>query len=226
MTIVCYDGKRMVADTLASTGDLKIPGAFQKIHHPGPDEYWEINGTKVIAFGHSGSLGAIPYVRELLTQGITYKTIIKPEIDLVFEVLCVLETGDAYILSTEPTRAKGPGAHEFIVLPVPVPTAVGSGAPYAFAAMGPKDKNQAEKGVEAAKRLCPFCGGDNVIWELPAPPETPSRRPELTVSEILSKEDSYPIGKFNVGQLKEVVGEIVNGLIKKADEPTKEQSNG
>ena len=220
MTIVVYDGKKMIADTLAATENMKLPGDFQKIYHPADDEYWEINNTKVIAFGFSGVLSAVPYIRDLLNQGVTYRTLIKPDIDLIFEVLCVVETGEAYVLSTEPTRAKGPGAHEFVMIPVPVPTAVGSGAVFAYAAMGPKDKNQAEKGIEAAKRLCPFCGGGNVVWELPPPPAVKSVRPSLTVAEVMSKEDAYPINGFNVGMLKEVVGEIVNGIVNKADKPT------
>lgn len=222
MTIVCYDGKKMITDTLAATGDMKFPGNFQKIYHPAEDEYWEINKTKVIAFGFSGGLTAVPYVRDLLNQGVTYRTLIKPDIDLIFEVICVLETGEAYVLSTEPARAKGPGAHEFVMIPVTLPVAVGSGAPYAFAAMGPKDKNQAEKGVEAAKRLCPFCGGDTAVWELPPVPEVLSERPTLTATEVMSKEDAYPINGFNVGMLKEVVGEIVHGIVNRADKPAGE----
>jgi hypothetical protein len=226
MTIVCYDGKKMIADSLAATGDMKLPGAFQKIYHPLDDEYWEINKTKVIAFGFSGALPAIPYIRELLSQGVTYRTIIKPDIDVVFEALCVLETGDAYVLSTEPTRAKGPSAHEFVMVPVPVPVAVGSGGVFAYAAMGPKDKNQAEKGVEAAKRLCPFCGGDNVVWELPPPPEVPSKRPVSVLPELVNIEETYPINGLNMGQLKHVVSGIVSDLMKKADEPVTEVKNG
>lgn len=218
MTIVCYDGKKMIADSLAATGDMKLPGVFQKIYHPAEDEYWEINGTKVIAFGFSGALPAIPYVMELLNQGVTFRTLIKPDIDLIFEALCVLETGDAYVLSTEPTRSKGPGAHEFVMVPVPVPVAVGSGAVFAYAAMGPKDKNQAEKGVEAAKRLCPFCGGDNVVWDLPTPPTEKSQRRLLTPVEIMSKEDSQPIASYNLGSLKGLIEIIAKDMIKKADE--------
>lgn len=222
MTIVVYDGKKMIADTLAATENMKLPGDFQKIYHPADDEYWEINSTKVIAFGFSGVLSAVPYIRDLLNQGVTYRTLIKPDIDLIFEVLCVVETGEAYVLSTEPTRSKGPGAHEFVMIPVPVPTAVGSGAVFAYAAMGPKDKNQAEKGIEAAKRLCPFCGGDNVVWELPPAPAVKSQRPVLTIADIMSKEDGFPLTGLNVGQLKGVVNNLINGLLKKADEPTPE----
>lgn len=222
MTIVVYDGKKMIADTLAATENMKLPGDFQKIYHPADDEYWEINNTKVIAFGFSGVLSAVPYIRDLLNQGVTYRTLIKPDIDLIFEVLCVVETGEAYVLSTEPTRAKGPGAHEFVMIPVPVPTAVGSGAVFAYAAMGPKDKNQAEKGIEAAKRLCPFCGGGNVVWELPPPPAVKSQRPALTAAEIMDKEDAFPIGNYNLGSLKGLIEIIAKELIKKADEPTPE----
>lgn len=225
MTIVVYDGKKMISDSLATTENMKLPGIFQKIYHPALDEYWEINGTKVIAFGFSGGLPAIPYVRELLSQGVTFRTIIKPDIDVIFEAVCVLETGDAYVLSTEPTRSKGPGAHEFVMIPVPVPVAVGSGSVFAYAAMGPKDKNQAERGVEAAKRLCPFCGGDNVVWELPPAPAVPSTRPLLTIAELMSKEDSHPISNINIGQLKGLLETTVKHLIKKADEPVTKENN-
>jgi len=219
MTIVAYDGKKMIADSLGSVGDLKLPGGVKKIYEPEADEYWEINGTKVIAFGMSGLLAGAPYVRELLQKGITHRTVISPSHDQFFEALCILETGDAYVLSTEPHRAKGPGAHEFIMLPVSVPIAIGSGAPYALAIMSAKDGNQAEKGVAAAKRLCAHCGGDNVVWHLPPPPEVKSVRPVLTVSELLAKGDDHPINNFNVGMLREVVGEIVHGIVNRADKP-------
>lgn len=222
MTIIVYDGKKMIGDGLVVAGDMKLPGDSKKIFTPEGDEYWEINGTKVIAFGIAGLFAAVPYVKELLQKGITHRTIIRPEFDLGFEALCVLETGDAYVLSTEPNRAKGPGAHEFIFLPFPPPIAIGSGAPYAFAVMGPKDKNQAEKGVEAAKRLCTYCGGENTVWELPPAPEVKSVRPLLTATELLKKEDTYPINGFNVGQLKEVIGEIVHGIVNRADKPAAE----
>lgn len=219
MTIIVYDGKKMIADSLAVSSDMKLPSAVQKIYEPEGDEYWEINGTKVLAFGMAGLFAAVPYVKELLQKGVTYRTVIRPEYDLGFEVLCVLETGESYILNTETTRQKGPGAHEFIMLPMPAPIAVGSGAVYALAVMSAKQHNSAEKGVEAAKRMCPYCGGDNVVWELPTPPEAPSKRPALTVAEIMSKEDAFPINGFNVGMLKEVVGEIVHGIVNRADKP-------
>lgn len=222
MTIIVYDGKKMIADSLAVSNDVKLPAAVQKIYEPGPDEYWEINGTKVLAFGMAGLFAAVPYVKELLQKGVTYRTVIRPEYDLGFEVLCVLETGDSYILNTETTRQKGPGAHEFIMLPMPAPIAVGSGSVYAMAVMSAKQHNSAEKGVEAAKRMCPYCGGDNAVWELPPPPAVPSKRPSLTVAEVMSKEDAYPINGFNVGMLKEVVGEIVHGIVNRADKPAGE----
>lgn len=218
MTIVAYDGKKMIADSLAVASEMKLPGICQKIFEPGPDEYWEINGTRVLVFGMSGLLAAVPYVKELLQKGINHRTIIRPEYDLGFEVLCVLETGDAYVLSTEPSRTKGPGAHDFIMLPVALPIAVGSGAPFALAVMGPKDKNQAEKGVEAAKRLCIHCGGENVVWELPTPPEVKSTRPVLSVDEIMKKDDDQPISNFSLGSLKGLIEQVAKEFIKKADE--------
>lgn len=222
MTIIVYDGKKMIADSLAVSNDVKIPTGVQKIYEPEADEYWEINGTKVLAFGMAGLFAAVPYVKELLQKGVTYRTVIRPEYDLGFEVLCVLETGDSYILNTETIRQKGPGAHEFIMLPMPAPIAVGSGAVYAMAVMSAKQYNSAEKGVEAAKRMCPYCGGDNTVWELPPPPAVPSKRPSLSVAEIMNKEDTYPINGFNVGMLKEVVGEIVHGIVNRADKPAGE----
>ena len=209
MTIVCYDGKKMVADTMLSTDDMKIPGRIKKIYEPEADEYWEINGVKVIAFGFSGSLVAIPYVIELLEQGVTHRTVMKPELDISFEALCVLETGHCYVLATETNRSKGPGGHDLYILPLEVPTAVGSGTPYATSVMGPKDKNQAEKGVAAAMRLCPFCGGDTVTWEFPGAPKVPSKRPIKTTEELL-KDESRLLQKFSVGEIKSMVGDLVN----------------
>lgn len=212
MTIVCYDGKKMVADTLLSTDDMKIPGRVQKIYEPDPDEYWEINGVKVIAFGYSGSWVAIPYIRELLQKGVTHRSVIQPEIDIIFDVLCILETGHCYVMSTNPNRTRGPGAHDFLMMPLEVPTAVGSGTPYAIAVMGPKDKNQAEKGVAAAIRLCPFCGGDTVTWVFPGAPEVPSKRPVLTPEQML-EDESRLMEKFSVHEVKSLVGDLVTKFL-------------
>lgn len=108
------------------------------------------------------------------------------------------------------------------MLPMPAPIAVGSGAVYAMAVMSAKQHNSAEKGVEAAKRMCPYCGGDNTVWELPPPPAVPSKRPLLTAADILNMEDSFPIGNYNLGSLKGLIEIIAKDLIKKADEPTPE----
>jgi len=225
MTIVVYDGKKMIADSLATMHEeIKMPGAIKKIIEPETDEYWEINGVKVLAFGFSGMLAAVPYVRELLQQGISYRSVIKPEHDLYFEVLCILETGDCYVLNAFKDRDKEPGHHNLLVHPITPPAAVGCGSVFALAVMGPKEKNQAEKGVEAAIRMSPYCGGEVFTWTLPPVPEVPSKRPFLTVSEILNQDDDKPIKDFSVGQLKEVVGELVQELTRKATQPTKEKA--
>lgn len=228
MTIVCYDGKQMVADTVMSTSDMLFPGVTKKIYEPGPDEYWEVNGVKVVAMGFSGNFAGVAYVIELLNKGVTYRTILEPNVDVHVEVILVLETGEAYVLSISPSENRHmPGKHDLMVFPIDLPVAVGSGTAFAFAAMEKAKPGMALKGVKAAIKLCPFCGGEPVTWDLPTPPAEPSKRPVGIPEEEMT--DNRVIDGMTLGQLKKLVKEMsstalneIGPLVDKAQDLLKE----
>lgn len=173
MTCVVYDGQQLITDSQVTLADMAIPTPMQKIFTPRDDEYWEINGVRVIAFGFAGSLAGIPYVNELLNAGITHRTVLTPETDTHIDAICVLETGDSYILSSCTNRQ---GKQDTVCLPMNPPVSVGSGSPYAYALLE-KGKPCAVKAVKAAIKLDVNCGGDLQVWDLPPVPEVLSKRP-------------------------------------------------
>jgi len=219
MTVVAYDGQELVTDSQMTMADMKLPAGGQKLFTPKEDEYWEINGVKVLAYGFAGGATAIPYVREMLQKGITYRSVLQPEIDLSFDALCVLENGSCYVISGHPART---GKQDVVCIPMDPPVAVGSGAPYAYSQMEIGKKGRAQAGVKAAIKLDISCGGDLQIFNLPPIPEVLSTRPappEVNIKEVGSK-----VGDMSIEQLTSLIKDITRDMHPLPSPPAEEES--
>lgn len=172
MTAVAYDGKLLVSDSRMTMGNMVGLTSFQKIYTPEPNEYWEVNGIKAVAFGLSGNAMSAEYIREKLGEGINFRTKFE-EKDMVFSAIVVDENGTAYKWSVTKIRKRDEDRWEFI--PMLPPVAIGSGQ---FFAMGifAIGKN-AKVAVKTACRLDKYSGGDLQIWQFPGKPVVPSVRP-------------------------------------------------
>lgn len=203
MTVIVYDGAELVSDSLMTMDMLKVPAAAKKIFTPEAHEYWEINGVKVLAFGFAGQYIAIPYVQELLQAGVTFRTVMEPEVDLSFDAICVLENGASYILSGAPGRG---GKQNVVCIPIDPPLAVGSGSPYAYSMMEIGKKGRAQAAVKAAIKLDMGCGGELQVFTLPAVPEVLSKRPPAP--DVVVTENNTKIGDMTLEQLTTIIKDV------------------
>ena len=182
MTIVCTDGKELVSDSQVSMGDMAHPSAFKKIYTPEENEYWEVYGVKVIAFGLAGDAEAAIYIREKLSEGVTHRTRFEHD-DLAFGCIVIDENGTCYEWFSV-TNAKN-GRNTNRLLPLLPPLAIGSGRDYAYAVLSiGKD---AKTAVKAAIKLDNCSGGELQIFKIPPKPETPSVRPKALEVPVVEK---------------------------------------
>lgn len=217
MTCVAFDGKLLVTDSQLTQGDTILPTKCQKIYTPEEGEYWDINGARILAFGFAGHFHAVHYVKEMLNKGITPRTQLTPETDVVFECICVTEKGDSYLFSSYVTRKD---RQETTCFPVNPPLSVGSGSLFAYAMMENGKTNTAVKAVKTAINLDVNCGGELQIWELPTPPETPSVRPVVEPTPVT--EATQSIGDMTLDALKSTIKDVLKDMVTvKPKEPTK-----
>lgn len=174
MTVVAFDGKKLVSDSQVSLGTTAAPGAFKKIYEPDEGEYWECYGTKVLAFGVSGDGKAIGYIRDKLCEGITHRTRFDDVEELGFGTLLILEDGLCYRWQVGKRHGRPQNADLTLLLP---PCTVGSGHAYALGVLSiGKD---IETAVKCAIKLDKYSGGDLQVWELPPKPAIKSQRPVI-----------------------------------------------
>ena len=179
MTTICYDGRELVSDSQATVGDAIGIAPFRKIHQPEEGEYWEIYGTKVLAFGLTGDAGSIEYIKDKLSEGIDHRTRFSHEDgDLIFRAIVINENADAFLWRVVKTKERDRNKTE--LLPMLPPVAIGSGQSFAqgVLAIG----KSAKQAVKTAMRLCPYTGGALQIFEIPPKPETKSVRPTVAVT--------------------------------------------
>lgn len=173
MTVVCWDGKELVSDSQMNLGDLIQPSPFQKIYLPGENDYWEIRGVKIVAFGIAGDAFSIEYVKEKLQQGIDHKTRFEENKDLGFHAILINENGEAFVWRYVKNSDRNRERVE--LLPMLPPVAIGSGMEFALGCMA--IGKSARVGVKAACRLDVSCGGAIQHFLFEGKPAIPSKRP-------------------------------------------------
>ena len=209
MTTVCWDGKKLVSDSFMSLDNMILPAAQQKIFCPAEGEWWGIHGIKVIAFGFSGSMNSMEFVKDLLRTGLDHKSKIDEAQEHSVNVICILETGESYIISSAMVR----GRQSTVLLAMGPPLAVGSGENFAYAVMSTGKDSIA--GVKTASKLDAFTGGDLQVWEFPGVPDVLSVRPgteaPTDAEKPITRAEVEGIVKHYVDQAKQPLPEPGHG---------------
>jgi len=180
MTTVVWDGKELVSDSQITSMDTAELAPFRKIHTPEEDEYWEVKGVKVLAFGLAGDAMAIDYIREKLNAGINFRTKFDDAHDLVFRAVLINEKGEAFLWTVIKNKERNRERNE--LLPMLPPIAIGSGREFALGVMA-TPKGDARAAVKAAIRLDVGSGGNLQYFLFPGVPDTLSVRPPKPVEE-------------------------------------------
>lgn len=209
ITTICWDGKTLATDSKSTMSGMALLGNCQKIYHPAENEYWSVQGVKVIALAIAGKIADLPFAIEALNEGLTHRT----DIDwFSLDFLCILidETGQAWYwgMARDPQQ-KG----ELITLvPITGPITGGSGSRIAAAVLS--IGADAKTAVEAAIRLDNGSGGEVVTWEFPGAPAVPSVRPHV------DKPPAMPatMDEFHAA-VNHAVVKAVNHVFKLAEEP-------
>ena len=197
----------------------------KKIFTPEGDQYWEIQGQKVLAFGICGDSQSLPYILEELEKGVTHKTRFTVE-KLDFLIMAVTEHGVCWYwgVDIDPRRASPIN----ILNPNSGPCSAGSGQIIAHAVMGVT--GDATQAITQAIRLDIYSGGEIQTWTFPGKPEVFSKRPapELPKDAVFSQEQVMQI--FEAALAKEkakqagITQQAVNDAMEKA-KLTKEDVN-
>ena len=173
MTTICFDMKTLASDSKASQGGVAMIGDHSKIYLPKDDEYWEIQGVKILAFALAGDPDVLPWVKEALEEGVTHRTTLDelPETDFV--IIAVDELGQGWYFGLD--RNSRRGINKVILSSIQGPLAAGSGMVVATAVMS--IGKSAREAVEQAIRLDNHSGGAIQEWVYPGAPEVLSKRP-------------------------------------------------
>jgi len=194
MTTLAFCNGVLAADSQATQDETVALGEAKKIHTPTEDEYWEIQGIKVLAFGLCGNAQDLAYVKEELSVGVTHRTRIQgPEV-LDFLIIAVTEDGMPWYwgINRNPRRQHN---YDIVVLePLTGPATGGSGQTIATAVLSVT--GCAVKAIEAAIKLDIYSGGPVQAWTYPGKPEVMSTRPvKEAAPSPLSKEQMVEIMK-------------------------------
>ncbi|MNM27094.1 hypothetical protein D3C81_375780 [compost metagenome] len=216
MTTLCWDGKSLAADSRESIREMVLPTVCNKIHEPGPDEYWEVGGVKCLAFALAGMSSGVPYLTEMLRAGVTHRSKFPEDVEMVFNAIMVLEDHTAWVMTVVPSK----GRTVTYAIPGNPPIATGSGENFAYSIMS--IGKSAEAAVKHAMKLDPWTGGEVHVFTPPPKPEVPSKRPET--SAPLGADNSFKLGDLNLDQLKAVIRSIVDPAEKPMSEELQEAS--
>jgi len=185
MSTVAFDGKRLVSDSSISVDNTVSQTPFRKIFTPDDDgEYWEICGVKAVAFATVGLPCSGRELRKALQKGLDEDTDTSCFTEQ-FDGIVIDENGVAHQLVA---TARNKGGQEIIRLHF-IPTmgmvAIGSGEQYAMAVMSVG--KSARSAIKAAIALNIDTAGCLQVFEVPPKPETPSKRPAVSVEAIEAK---------------------------------------
>ena len=187
MTTIAYDGSLLVSDSAMTVDSTMYPAAFRKIYTPEEGEYWDMNGVRILAFGHAGDVETIHLVKEELAKGLTYKTTIDAP-NMSFSTLMIDENGLAHMWLFSSHKQQD----SYTLLPMLPPVAVGSGSDFAMAVM--TIGKSAKVAVKASIKLDINSDGNLQIFEFPGKPEKPSKRPEIetpTLPEVVTEKGTF-----------------------------------
>lgn len=179
MTTICWDGKTLATDSKASQRDIAMLGDHKKLYLPTEDQYWEIQGVKVLAFALAGDPDVLPWVLEALDKGVTHRTGLEDIQETDFVTLCITEKGEAWYFGL--SRNARQGRNTVILSPIFGPGAAGTGQVIANAVMS--IGRSAKDAVKQAIRLDNHSGGAIQSWEFPGVPEVLSKRPVVVEEE-------------------------------------------
>lgn len=223
MTTLAYDGKILATDSKGSQGNIALIDGVKKLYTPKENEYWSIQGVKVLAFGLGGNPDDLPWILEELNKGVTHRTTLDEAFELNFLIIAVDETGTGWYWSMYRSEGK---KENWVLSPIGANLAAGSGQTVAKAILSVGAG--AVAAVEAACKLDNHSGGEIQTWEFPGAPETPSVRPAPVVAAVppvLTMEEQDTQRKLLEDRQYEaairiVGGRLFNDTVKKAVEAT------
>lgn len=194
MTTLAFCNGVLAADSQSTQDETVGLGEAKKIFTPNEDEYWDIQGIKVLAFALCGNAQDLAYVKEELSVGVTHRTRIQgPEV-LDFLIMAVTEDGTCWYwgINRNPRRQHN---YDVVVLePLPGSGTGGSGQTIAKAVLSVT--GCAVKAIEVASKLDLYTGGPIQTWTYPGKPEVMSKRPvKEPAASPLSKEQMIEIMK-------------------------------
>lgn len=172
MTTLVYDGKTLASDSQATQESVVMLAQAKKIYEPGPGEYWEIMGVKVLAMAIAGDPDMLPWAIDALNNGVTHKTDFGAA-EVNFISILVDETGLGWLWGC--SRMPKRGLDNYIMSPITGVLAAGSGQVLANALLSVG--LTAPDVIERVSKLDIFTGGDVQTWEFPGKPAVPSKRP-------------------------------------------------
>ena len=186
MTTICWDGKVLATDSKASQRDIAMIGDHKKLYLPTADQYWEIQGTKVLAFALAGDPDVLPWVLEALEKGVTHRTGLEDIQETDFVTLCITEKGEAWYFGL--SRNARQGRNTVILSPIFGPGSAGTGQVIANAVMS--IGRSARDAIKQAIRLDNHSGGAIQSWDFPGVPEVLSTRPVVVEEKPATQIDT------------------------------------
>lgn len=151
MTTIAFDGRFLAADGRATAGGMITNKNTQKIF----PLKMIANGLEVDGvIAGAGSFEAICLIKKHLESYDLFDAELIPELEPESAgVLVILETGEVYVLE-----------HKLVPMTQEVPCSIGSGSPYAQAAM--VAGKSAPAAVEVAKELDCYSGGNVRVFDV------------------------------------------------------------
>lgn len=151
MTTIAFDGRFLASDGRATAGGMITGKQVQKIFPLN----LIANGTNVRGvFAGAGCFETLMLVKNHLEANDLFESELVPEIEPEsFGGLVVLETGEVYCLE-----------QKLVPMPHEVPCSIGSGSPFAMAAM--VSGKAAPAAVDVAKDLDCYSGGKTQVFDL------------------------------------------------------------
>jgi hypothetical protein len=212
MTTLAWNGKVLATDSQATQHEMVMLYDHKKIFTPTDEQYWEIQGQRILAIALCGNPEALPYIFEELQKGVTHRTrIVGPEY-LDFLIMAVSEQGICWYWGVDRNHRRPVDMN--VLSPNAGPCSAGSGQIIAHAVMSVTGSSV--KAIEQAIRLDVSSGGEVQTWTHPGVPEVLSKRPLPQLPE-------------NTPFTPEQVKEIVDAAIRKANAVPKcdpEDENG
>lgn len=155
MTSIAWDGRILAADSQSTTGTRICEGTYKKLHHPPNKGDWKVNGKVVLVIALTGAVEALPWVKDVLVDGLTHKSHIWHK-GLDFTAMVIDE--DLTCWTFFPEVDEKTGEERYTLLYWHAPMAIGSGGDICKTAMFLG--KTATEAVGIAKALDIYTGGE------------------------------------------------------------------